>query len=478
MEEVRAKIDPIFCPKSIAVIGASNNPFKWGYRMVNNPLKSGYKGRIYPVNPKEEKVAGLKAFPSIVKVPEDVDLAIIVVPAHVVPQVMEECAEKGVKGAIIISAGFAEIGPEGERLQEEVVKIARSKGIPFVGPNSNGIWNADVNLNLAFREQPPASGPIGFISQSGAYGGFLAMMAKAHGYGINKYVHMGNEAYLVETDYIQYFAEDPNIKVIVGYIEGFRNGRRFFELAKDIVRKKPIVLYKAGRTETGAKAVVSHTASIAGSDEIFEAVCKQTGVIRAYEAFHLFIMANALAKQPIPKGNGIAVIGSSGGYCVSVAEACVAAGLSLPELDDKSRDRIKKLLLPHAPIPRNPIDTAADWRPEVYGELVEIVAQLEYIHGIIISFPPDFSWAADSDVGSAVSRLKGVLDSVEKIAEVPVKYGKPVIFTGHHEDNLALNILRNAGIPIYQTPEDCARAMSALVKYGLKHRSARMHHST
>jgi acyl-CoA synthetase (NDP forming) len=469
-EDVRRKLDPIFKPKSIAVIGASNNPWKWGYRMITNPLRSGYKGHIYPVNRKEKTVAGIEAYPSILKVPEDIDLAVIVVPAPTVPEVMEECVEKGVKGAIIISAGFAEIGDEGRKLQEKVVRIAEKGGIPFVGPNCNGIWSADVRLNLALHGATLLAGPIGFISQSGTFGGYLATMAMSHGFGINKFVHMGNEASLVETDYLQYFAEDPNIKVIVGYIESFRNGRKFFELAREIVKKKPIVLYKAGQTEVGARAALSHTASITGSDEVFEAICKQAGIIRAYETFHLFIMAESLAKQPLPKGNGVAIIGGGGGYCVSTAEACVKLGLSLPEFDDETKKKLKKILLPHAPTPRNPVDTAADWRPEVYGEIIEIVAQLEYIHGIIISPPiiphslSDFG--SSVDLSYAVSSLKGAIYAAEKIASVPIKYGKPVIATVRRlEESPFLNLLKSAGIPLYETPEDSARAMSVLVRY-------------
>jgi len=468
-EDVVRKLDPIFKPRSIAVIGASNKPWKWGYRMVVNPIQSGYRGRIYPINPGEETVAGIRAFPSILKVPEDIDLAVIVVPAPKVPEVMEECVEKGVKSAIIISAGFAEIGYEGEKLQEEVVKIAKKGDIPFIGPNCNGIWSADVRLNLALPGEI-LPGALGFISQSGTFGGYLATMAMAHGYGINKFVHIGNAACLTEADFLQYFAEDPSVKVIACYLEGLRNGRKFFELAREIVKKKPVVVFKAGKTEAGARAMLSHTASIAGRDEIFEAACKQAGIIRAYEAFHTFIMAEALVKQPLPRGNGVVVIGSGGGYCVTTAEACAALGLSLPELDDETKEKIKKILLPHAPLPRNPIDTGADWRPEVYGKLIEIVAPLEYVHGIIISLPPDITFlrmhGGAIDSSYMFSHIKAVIEAAERIAKVPREYGKPVVVTCRRQENdPVLNILRNAGIPFFETPEDCARAMSALVKY-------------
>jgi len=470
-EDIVKALNPIFKPKSIAVIGASNVPWKWGYQMVSNPIDSGYNGSIYPINLNEKEVAGLKVYPSILKVPGDIDLAVIVVPAPTVPQAMEECIEKGVKGAIIISAGFAETGPEGKALQERVLRIAEKGGVKFVGPNCNGIWSANVKLNLAlWGDLRP--GPVSFISQSGTFGGFLIMMAMAHGYGINNFVHMGNEASLTELEYLQYFAEDPNTKVIACYIEGLRKGRKFFEAAKEIVKRKPIVLYKAGRTPVGSAAMFSHTASLSGVDEIFEAACKQAGIIRVYEAFHPFILAEALVKQPLPKGNRITVIGGGGGYCVSTSDMCSVLGLSLPEFDEETKRKLREVLLPHASTPRNPIDTAADWRPETYGTLIEIVAKLNYIDGIIISLPWWHRWAMRMRgrllaPTMITNFLREIINTAEKIATVPEKYGKPLIATISHpeEADPLINIFQSAGIPFYETPEDCARAMHGLAKY-------------
>lgn len=475
-EDIVKALDPIFKPKAIAVIGASNDPRKWGYRMINNPLHSGYNGPIYPVNIREKEIAGLKTYSSILKVPGEIDLAVIVIPAPIVPQVMEECVKKGVKGAIIISAGFAETGPEGKALQEKVLRIAEKGSVKFVGPNCNGIWSADVRLNLAlWGELRP--GPVSFISQSGTFGGFLTMMAMAHGYGINNFVHMGNEASLTELEYLQFFAEDPNTKVIACYIEGLRKGREFFEAAKEIVKRKPIVLYKAGRTPAGSRAMLSHTASLSGVDEIFEAACKQAGIIRVYEAFHPFILAEALVKQPLPRGNKVTVIGGGGGYCVSTADICSVLGLSLPEFDEETKRRLREVLLPHASTPRNPIDTAADWRPETYGKLIEIVANLNYIDGIIIQLPPWYRWVVRERsrsrlttsimIGGLAGFIREIINAAEKTATAPEKYGKPVIATILYpeEADPVINIFRSAGIPFYENPEDCARAMHGLAKY-------------
>ena len=473
MEDIVKALDPIFKPKSIAIIGASEDPTKWGYRMVNNPIYSGYTGNIYPINLREKKIAGLKAYPSLLRVPEEVDLAVIAVPASVVPEVMEECVKKQIKGAIIISAGFAETGNKGKALQEKVSRIAESGGVKFVGPNCNGIWSADVRLNLAlWGELRP--GPISFISQSGTFGAFLTMMAMAHGYGINNFVHMGNEASLTELEFLRYFAEDTHTKVIACYIEGLRKGREFFKAAKEIVKKKPIVVYKAGRTPEASRAMLSHTASVSGADKLFEAACRQAGVIRVYEAFHPFIVAEALVKQPLPRGNRVTVIGGGGGYCVSTSDICSVLGLSLPEFDEETKRRLEQVLLSHASAPRNPIDTAADWRPETYRKLIEIVADLDYIDGIIIQLPPWHWWTARMRLHPRLTGpttiaafIREIIDTAEKIAIVPEKYGKPTIVTILHpeEADPVVNIFQSAGLPLYETPEDCARAMYGLAKY-------------
>ncbi len=256
-----------------------------------------------------------------------------------------------------------------------------------------------------------------------------------------------------------------------------RKGREFFEAAKEIVKRKPIVLYKAGRTPAGSRAMLSHTASLSGVDEIFDAACKQAGVIRVYEAFHPFILAEALVKQPLPRGNRVTVIGGGGGYCVSTADICSVLGLSLPEFDEETKRRLREVLLPHASTPRNPIDTAADWRPETYGKLIEIVANLNYIDGIIIQLPPWYRWVVRERsrsrlttsimIGGLAGFIREIINAAEKTATAPEKYGKPVIATILYpeEADPVINIFRSAGIPFYENPEDCARAMHGLAKY-------------
>jgi len=258
---------------------------------------------------------------------------------------------------------------------------------------------------------------------------------------------------------LRYFTDDPETRVVVLYIEGVRNGKEFVEVTKETVKKKPVVVYKAGRTNVGARATLSHTGSLAGMDAIFEAACKQAGVIRMYEAFHPFDLAEALVNQPLPRGNRVVVIGSGGGYCVTCSDACESMGLEVPEFDAETQAKLKAELLPHAATPRNPIDTAADQRPLTYAKLTEMVAQLPYIDGIII-MPPLAGYDIPDYVRSALS-------AAETIATIPKKYGKPIIATGMRSRLVgpAVAVLRNAGIPFYETPEDCARAMCGLAKY-------------
>lgn len=461
------QLDPIFKPRSVAFIGASNNPTKWGQWMVERPLNTGYRGAMYPVNLKEKEIQGIPAYTSIKDIPDAVDLAVITVPAATVPQVLVECAEKGVRGVIIISAGFAELNPEGKALQHKVVQIARDAGIRFLGPNCMGIYSSASRFNLL--RWTPHAGPIGFVTQSGTFGMYLAQMANAKGYGLSNLVSIGNQADLTMADYVEYLAQDPATKAIVLYIEGMVEGRRFFEVAQEVVKRKPIIVYKAGRTAAGARATMSHTASLAGDDEVFKAMCEQVGIIRAYETVHPFDMAEALASQPLPAGNRVAILSGGGGHCVATAEACASLGLEVPEFDIETQMAIKAKLLPHSPIPRNPIDLAGGIPPVTVAGILETVAQLDYIDAII-TMPP----MAGFGQSARPAIIKEVVDAAAIIGAIPSKYGKPVIanFIRSVPGGVAFDVLKNAGIPSYETPEESARALYALAKYAATRRNS------
>ncbi|MCP4756207.1 MAG: hypothetical protein GY866_35545 [Proteobacteria bacterium] len=472
MKTVVEQLNFIFKPRSVAVIGASNSPMKWGGRMVERPVSSGYRGAFYPINTKGERILGLQSYKSVLDVPGDIDLAVITVPVRAVPGVMKECAQKGVKGVVCITAGFAEVGEEGKAMQNEMTAIAQKAGIRVVGPNCMGIWSAEGNLNLSFH-QTLRSGPISFISQSGTFGGYLSEVANSKGYGLSKFVSIGNQADLTEADYLEYLAEDEQTGVIVFYIEGFKNGRRFFNLASDVVKKKPIVIFKAGRTEAGTRATMSHTASLAGSDEVFDSMCRQAGLIRSQEALQTFDMAEALSGQPVAPGRRVAILGS-GGQCVVTADACNLLGLEVPSLEAEAVRGLKKLLPPHAPLPTNPVDFAGAMRgPLEEAHVVETLLQQDYIDGVIANVPINpMAWSYQANPGRIQQPLldltKAAIEGAEYFASLPQKYKKPIVAVRFRkfQNDIVADILKGAGIPLYDTPEECARAMYALARYG------------
>jgi len=455
------QLDPIFKPKSVAIIGASKNPMKWGGMMLNGILSSEFRGRIYPVNPKAKNIRGVKAYPSVLEIPDDIDLGVFAVPAAHMPGVMEDCVRKGVRGGILISADFAETGEKGKALEDETVRIARKGGIRFVGPNGNGILSSAVRLN--FSPFPsPRPGPLAFISQSGTLGGIAARTAIEKRFGLSKFVAMGNQADLCAADYVEYLGHDEDTSVIAIYVEGIKDGRRFFKTAKEVVKQKPILLMKGGRTEHGARATLSHTASIAGADDVFDAMCRQAGILRVFEVEHLFTMAEALTVQPLPKGNRIAII-AEGGQGVIISDFLSSHGLDVPEFSEVDKQKLKKIMPPHAPTPRNPVDYAAG-AVEAGDEVrvVEMLASLDYIDGIVTNIPYGMSLKSSS----MAEQKKEMIDAVDAFSQIPQKCGKPIVTQTWFPSPDATDILRNTGIPIYKSSEDCARAMTALVRYG------------
>lgn len=469
---MKNELDYIFKPRSIAVIGASDTFRKWGYLMVERPLKTGFKGSIYPINPNKAEILGLPTYPSVSAVPGAIDLAVLTTPAATIPGLLRECVEKGVKGAVVISAGFAEVGEEGRGFEQAMVEVARSGGIRLVGPNCMGIWSAAGQLSLCFPHAPKA-GPIAFISQSGTFGVAMAQVASNKGYGLSKFISIGNQADLEASDYLEYLAADEATKVIVLYLEGLKDGRRFFTVARQVIKKKPIVVYKGGRSAAGARATLSHTASLAGSEKIFESMCKQVGLLQVRESFHLFEMAEALVGLPLAAGNRVAILGS-GGQGVVGTDACSSLGLELPELDADTASSLSALLPAHAPLAKNPIDFAGSSRTAIQeAEIIEKLLKLDYIDGVISNVPVspqiwDRSLKIDRNSDSLPEPIQVALDGAQVCASLPKKYNKPLICLRfiRLEHDVIEDVLREGGIPIYDTPEQCARAMYALVQYG------------
>jgi acyl-CoA synthetase (NDP forming) len=470
--DFRKSMEAIFAPRSLAVIGASDVVGKWGHRMMHRALQGGFAGPVYPVNPAKAEILGHAAYPDLEAAPEDIDLAVITTPAAGVPGILEQCSARGVRGAVVITAGFAEAGAEGARLEAEMARIARSTGIRFVGPNCMGIWSAGVHLNLSFPEAP-RPGPIAFVSQSGTFGVSMSQEAAARGYGISRFVSIGNQTDLEAADYLAYLAHDAETRVIALYLEGLKEGERFFQAAQKAASQKPVVVYKAGRSEAAGRAALSHTASVAGSARVFEAVCRQIGLLQVTEAFHLFETAQALAGLPPAPGRRIAILGS-GGQGVVGADACTALGMELPELDPETSAAITGLLPAHAPPARNPVDFAGSLRTAVQeADIIERFLKLDYIDGVISNVPVsprlwDPALVMDRCAKDPDPAVQTALEGGRRYASLPRKYKKPVICLrfARLENDVMEELLGEGGIPVYSTPEQCARAMHAMVHYG------------
>ena len=430
-------------------------------------LETGYKGAVYPINPREDEIQGLPVYRTVLDVPNKIDLAVIILRAELVPQAMRECVQKGIKGAVVISTGFAETGNQGQALQEEITDIARQGNIRLVGPNCMGIWSNASNLNLALYSKP-SKGSIGFISQSGTFGGIFSHFATSRGYGLSKFISVGNQADLDIADYLEYLADDPDTKAIVIYAEGFPDGRKLFKVAREMTGKKPVVIYKAGKNLAIARVTMSHTATIAGEDRIFNALCQQVGFIRANELLSSLDIAAIITQQPLPKGNRVGILGT-GGQCVVLADTCVSIGMEVPELRNEDIEFIISEIEfpPHAPTPRNPVDFATGSHTALdEAKVLNKLAQLDYIDGIITNTPATFQHAAKT---SAAKQKQLESEAGELLAAIPQKYGKPVVTFGFGQPRANTGLLKkfldSAGIPSYATLEEVVRAMYSLVKY-------------
>jgi len=354
--QMKASLDAIFKPRSVAVVGASNNPEVWGYRTLQRLVGGGYRHEIYPVNPNEKEVQGFRCYPAISEIPEEIDLAVVVVNASLVAKVIQECIAKKVKGGIVITAGFAEIGSAGAELQDRLAREAKEAGFYFIGPNCMGIYSSEGNVNTIFQPQVAMpQGPVSFISQSGTLGSYFHRAAARHGFGMSKFISCGNQACVDFTDLLQYLGHDPSTRVITGYMEDTGDGRRFLEVARSVSAKKPLLLYKAGASEASARAARSHTAAMAANDEIFEGACQQAGVMRRHDPLEMFNMSEALCYQPLPRGNRVAVLSDGGGFNVILAQDCTRLGLELPEMSAEAQAEMREHMLPYGPPPLNPI---------------------------------------------------------------------------------------------------------------------------
>jgi acyl-CoA synthetase (NDP forming) len=358
VQSIVEELEPLFNPKSVVVVGATTNWNKWGYSTFASAL-NGFRGPVYPVNNKESEILGHKAFARVTDIPDPVDLAIVVIPSTGVASVMEDCVAKGVKAGVIISAGFAEIGKEGKKLQDEVLSIARKGNIRFIGPNCMGFWSASSDLRGFMFPLPVKDGPLAFVSQGGNVGGAVMTSGFMRGVGFHRYVSCGCAADIQIEDYIEYFGQDPEVKVILAYIEGLVDGRRFLDKVKKVTPTKPVIVLKPGKTDAAAKAITSHSGALAGSDEAYEAAFKSIGISRVESPEELLDVAIGFLTQPLPKGRNVAILTPGGSYGILCAEACATEGLDVVKLPDRVIAALDKVFPPrwsHG----NPVDPAGD----------------------------------------------------------------------------------------------------------------------
>jgi len=446
-------LEALFAPKSIAVIGASNRQGSVGRAVFTNILLNEYTGTVYPVNPKDRSISGVRSYPSIGDLPESVDVAVVVVPAAVVPAVTEECGKKGVKGLIIISAGFKEVGQDGATLERQVASLAQKYSMRMVGPNCLGTINTDpeVRLNASFASQMPLEGSIAFASQSGALGEAVIDYATGEGIGFSKFISVGNKADVNENDILEYLREDPKTKVILLYIEDIVDGRKFVDTVSKVTEEKPMIAVKAGVSPEGAKAASSHTGALAGSDEAYNAILKQSGVLRVESIIDLFDYARAFAKQPLPRGNRVAIITNGGGPGIMATDASVRYGMQISQFSEATKAKLRAGLPKEASV-NNPVDLIGDAQSDRY----ELALQALYDEGV--------------DCGLVLLTPQAMVDLkkvAETIASVGPRFGKTILTSilGLTDITPAVEVLESNNIPHYTFPESAVRALAAMYEY-------------
>jgi len=470
----RAQLDALFHPRSLAMIGATRAMTKWGFIVLARIINDGYAGKIFPVNPKEKTILGLQVYPSILDVPEPVDLAVITTPAAVVPEVITQCGKKGVPAAVVITSGFSETGLEGAALEKQVVALARSSGMVLVGPNTMGIYSAPAQLTCLMAPVMPMPGRTACIAQSGNVGTHMLFIGYQRGLGFHKFVSSGNEGDLAFDDYLEYFGADPEIHSIVAYLEGLDPGNRFLHVAKSVSRHKPIIVLKGGRTAAGAVAAASHTGALAGSVAIYNGLFRQTGVIQAETNKEVVELARALESQPLPKGSSVGILTRGGGWGVITADACAEAGLTVAKLAPETIAQFDRLLPPYWSR-GNPVDLVAVLSSKMYVDCLKILLADPGVDGVL-ALGANVEAQADN-VFQALQRIEKVpraeiervkaqslqeaRDFVNAIVELIEQGGKPVLLVGRwvasKEWDTRLQMLGE--------PEEAAKVMAKMVEY-------------
>ncbi len=445
-------LEHFFTPKSVAVIGASTEPGKVGHDILRNLIEAQFQGSIYPVNPKADAILGIKAYPSISEVPDGVDLAVIVIPAKFIPDVMERCGEKGIDSVVIISAGFKETGAEGKALEEQMMAIARRHGIRVIGPNCLGIISSNVGLNASFAPVTPKNGHLGLLSQSGALATAVLDWATLAGIGFNKFFTFGNQADVNSIDLLRAWKDDPDIRAIVAYIEAISDGQTFMRVAEEVARVKPVIIVKSGTTAAGAKAAASHTGSLAGSDRAYDAAFQQCGVLRARTVQELFDYAIAFANQPLPQGKRVVVVTNAGGPGILCTDAIEKMGLELAPISDELVEKLKTRMSPSSNF-HNPVDVLGDAKADMYEFALSTLLEDPNIDGIFNIVTPQTS--------TEIPETAMVVAKMEEGTEKPILG----VFMGGTLMQAGVNLLMSHDVPNYPFPERAVAAFKAMADY-------------
>ncbi|MBW1833776.1 MAG: acetate--CoA ligase family protein [Deltaproteobacteria bacterium] len=460
-------LDAIFSPQSVAVVGASTTPGKVGHDIFANILKGGYKGILYPVNPNAKSVLSVRAYPNILDIPDDVDLAIIILSPRVALKAIKEAIKKGVKGIVIVSAGFREVGGEGLEIENQIVSICKKAGVRVVGPNCLGVINplSSVSLNASFSRRMPKSGNISFISQSGALCTAVLDFAADRDFGFSKFISIGNKADVDELDLLRYMHDDKDTEVIMIYLEELKKGLEFVDSVKEITsgdRPTPILVIKSGRTTAGARAAASHTGALAGSEAVYDAIFKQAGIIRVDSIDELFDYAIAFAyknksetgkfTRKVPSGNRVAIVTNAGGPGIVATDMTVSSGLKLAKFHEETIEALES----HLPLTANlynPVDIIGDAAQDRYENALSSVIKDENVDGALVILTPQ--------------SMTNALGTAEAIVRIDRRTHKPILccFMGIFDVSSGVKYLQEHGMPVFKFPENTAKAFGALYRY-------------
>jgi acetyl coenzyme A synthetase (ADP forming)-like protein len=462
-------LDAIFSPESVAIIGASNAPGKVGHDIFANIIKGGFKGTLYPVNPHSKSVLSVKTYPSVSEIPDRIDLSMIIVPPRAALKAVEDSITKGVRGIVIVSAGFREVGKEGLEIENRIVAMCREAGVRVVGPNCLGVINPlpTVSLNASFSARMPACGNISFISQSGALCTAVLDFAADRDFGFAKFISIGNKADVDELDLLRYFHEDPETAVIVLYLEELRRGIEFIHAVKEITsgqRPTPVLIIKSGRTSAGASAAASHTGALAGSEAVYEAIFRQAGIIRANSVDELFDYANAFTykhesalgktRRKLPTGNRVAIVTNAGGPGILATDMTVSSDLTLARFQQETIDELVRSLPATANL-HNPVDVIGDAPSERYESALNAVINDKGVDGALVILTPQ--------------SMTNALGTAEAVVRVARRSSKPILcsFMGIFDVSAGVKYLQSHGYPVYRFPENAAKSFAALYRFSM-----------